>query len=478
MSRAKSKAIIAVADGAGGLVQLQDRRFEQGDWPIQFQVSAEQADDWLQYLSVGCQKRGWSSGSIAQMEAKENSGTITVSSGVEGQQLAVVWERKRSGPIKVRARSSSASQFPLDQANDFFAHVNECSEKGATEEFYRAWQLNYEGLPWCGELWLDSSLRLGPPSQQDKTALTGPRIVLVNARVKGIDWQHANSSFELLLRELAGFLTVVLGKNIRVSPNGGRGWTWITDSSGKGVECDIRNLGYWESQMPAEMPTAGQVNPIPLAAVSRPDYSLKGIDGTKSELHLPQDILDLWRSFAGLSPEKRRQFLQVGSMWQLALSMGHEYQTARFAYMVAACEVLKPQDPIYRDHNIYQVIEALLGKSKVDLLQESWFRPQDVRNAHFHRGELRGSEFVQRAVMSSFEDPTFGQASRVLCDIAHAAIIEWLQRNGEFTMPPLERRRTWRRWVKDHTFQILPATVGVGIIVGLSLAWLFRVLGW
>ena len=45
MSRTKSKAIIMVADGAGGMAQLQDRRFEQGNWPVQFQVPAEQADN-------------------------------------------------------------------------------------------------------------------------------------------------------------------------------------------------------------------------------------------------------------------------------------------------------------------------------------------------------------------------------------------------------------------------------------------------
>lgn len=39
MVRAKSKATIVVPDGTGGMVQVQDRRFEAGDWPIQFEVS-------------------------------------------------------------------------------------------------------------------------------------------------------------------------------------------------------------------------------------------------------------------------------------------------------------------------------------------------------------------------------------------------------------------------------------------------------
>ena len=91
-----------------------------------------------------------------------------------------------------------------------------------------------------------------------------------------------------------------------------------------------------------------------------------------------------------------------------------------------------------------------MGKPTADLLQEQWFRPQDVRNAHLHRGEFRGSEFVQHLMMSSFQDPTFDQACRVLHQITQAAIIEWLRQCGTFTMLPLKRRRSWRRWIKEH----------------------------
>jgi hypothetical protein len=223
------------------------------------------------------------------------------------------------------------------------------------------------------------------------------------------------------------------------------------------------------------MPTKGQIQPVPLKAVHLPDFSLRGIDGIQTELHLPEDIVDLWQAFTRLPIDRRRQFLQVASMWQLALSLGHEYQTARFAWMVAACEVLKPQDPLFREHNIYHVVEALLGKPKADLLQEQWFRPQDVRNAHLHRGEFRGSEFVQHTMMSSFQDPTFDQACRLLYEITQAAIIEWLRRNGIFTMAPLERRKTWRHWLKEHILWVLPVAAGVGIGVGIVLAWLLTI---
>ena len=59
MAKAKPKATIKTADGAGGMAQVQDRRFEVGDWPIRFEVPTEQANTWLQYLTAECRKRGW-----------------------------------------------------------------------------------------------------------------------------------------------------------------------------------------------------------------------------------------------------------------------------------------------------------------------------------------------------------------------------------------------------------------------------------
>jgi hypothetical protein len=75
-------------------------------------------------------------------------------------------------------------------------------------------------------------------------------------------------------------------------------------------------------------------------------------------------------------------------------------------------------------------------------------------------------------MMSSFQDPTFDQACRVLYQIAQAAIIEWLRQCGTFTMLPLKRRRSLRRWVKDHTLSVLPVLVGAGLAVGMVLGWL------
>ena len=126
MVRAKSKATIKVPDGTGGMVQVQDRRFEAGEWPIRFEVSKEQADDWLWYLRAECGRHGWSSSGIGQLEARENSGSITVNTGGSGKpQLAVVWERKREGPMKVRARSAGVPEFPITQMEELLEQVNE-----------------------------------------------------------------------------------------------------------------------------------------------------------------------------------------------------------------------------------------------------------------------------------------------------------------------------------------------------------------
>src|SRR5438105_1788912 len=104
MAKAKSKAVVMAADGAGAMKRLEDRRFEAGPWPISFDLPEQQADNWFQYLAAECNRRGWNSCAISQIEAKENSGSLTITASEPLQELALVWERKRSGPMKVRSR--------------------------------------------------------------------------------------------------------------------------------------------------------------------------------------------------------------------------------------------------------------------------------------------------------------------------------------------------------------------------------------
>jgi len=102
-----------------------------------------------------------------------------------------------------------------------------------------------------------------------------------------------------------------------------------------------------------------------------------------------------------------------------------------------------------------------------DPLQEEWFRPQNVRSAHFHRGEFRASELLQDMITSSYQDPTFDEAHRELWKVTQAALIEWLSRGGEFTMPPLQRRGGSHRWVRDRVVFGL-----IGIAIGIIMGWL------
>jgi hypothetical protein len=127
MAKAKSKATIMIADGSGGMVKVQDRRFDAGDWPIQFEVPNEQADNWLRYFNDECERRGWSTSAIGQMGTRENSGSITVNAGsTDKMQLAAVWERERGGSMLLRARSAGVPDFPVSEAQEFFEQIKGC----------------------------------------------------------------------------------------------------------------------------------------------------------------------------------------------------------------------------------------------------------------------------------------------------------------------------------------------------------------
>jgi hypothetical protein len=472
MPKAKSKATVMTADGSGGLAEVQDRRFEQGDWPIRFEVPNEQAGTWLRYFSAECERRGWNSSSFGQMEARENSGSITVNTGGAAQRsLAVVWERKRDRPMSVRARSAGVSEFPVAEAQEFFERVNDRCRSGATERVYRRGLLEYDGLPWCGELWLDDTLRLGPPSRQDETALLGPRVIVVDALVDCVGRSDSIWVFDKNLRELSVFLSVVMGTGVRV-PQDGRIWT--RTSTGALVDCAVRDIGYWEQDNPNEIPERNAGQAMPLRAVARPDFSLRGIDITTTEMALPADAPDLWAAYRALTEHSRQQFLQAGSKWQEALVRARDRETLSFALMVVACESLKPEGQQFQEHNIYDVVEGLLGKSTAEPLKVDWFRPQNVRSVHLHRGEFLSSEFVQVEIMSSYHDPTFDQARRALAQITQEAIIEWLRRRGVFTMAPVERKKTFRRWIRENALVILPALT----VLGVALGWFLRTLSY
>ena len=441
MAKSKPKATVLIGDGAEGTAKVTDRRFEKGEWPIQFTVHKEQADTWLRYFYAECQRRGWSSSSLSQMEARENSGSITVNTGGAGSaQLDVVWERRRQGPISVRSRSTGdAPGLGIVEVSELFERVNEGCRSGAKHRIYCRGQLEYDGLPWRGEFWLDETLRLGPPSRQYETALLGPRVIMVDGLADCVGPANAGSVFSVQLRELSTFLSVVMNTCVQI-PERGQVWTW-TD----GADCAVRQLGYVEHDNPREMPARGEYRSVPLRQLARPDFSLRGIDGSITEESLPSDISDLWMSYRTLAPHLSQRFLQAAAKWQEALKLSRFRSTLSFALMVVACEALKPPGREFREHNIYHVVEALLGKTVADKLREPWLQPQDVRTEHLHLGKFRSSEFMETALTQSYQDPTFDQALRALALIAQESIIEWLRRQGAFVLPPTKRTKSQRR---------------------------------
>jgi hypothetical protein len=149
-----------------------------------------------------------------------------------------------------------------------------------------------------------------------------------------------------------------------------------------------------------------------------------------------------------------------------AFSLGRERETLSFALLAISCEALKPTGPEFREHNMYDVIEALLGRSVADRLRQHAVPPQSVRNAHLHVGEFRGSELVKAALFSSYQDPSFDEAQRELAQVTRATIIEWLRRGGKFTMPIRVRKTSLRRLLREYAHVFLPAAIVVGICIG------------
>lgn len=467
MAKSKSKAVIIGADGKG----VDDHRFAAGKWPIEIEVSAEHADTWMHYLTAECARRGWGVGGIAQMEPRENSGSQTVSVK-QDEAIIVVWERRRTGKalaagvLKIKARHEAAT--PSVDAREFLANVTKRCEAQAKETVHCRGHLEYDGLAWLGELWLQTDLRLAPPSQQDGRALIGPRVVLVDAYANGVDHFDALEHFNVRLRELSAFLSVIGRREFRLPKAGQRAWTQEVINGQ--LALTPRSIGYQEiTPVTPEMPVKGGFKELPLMAVQRPDFSELAIRGGENELSMPVDIIQLWEEFNALPPESRTQFLQVATLWKLSLSLDRDNQTTAFSLMVASCEALKPSGNRYFEHNIYHVVEALLGAREAKLLQEQWFRPQDVRNVHLHTGEFRGSEFSRRGMMwgTGFYDPTFDRAHRILAKLVPAAIVEWLRRKGVLDLPPLPRRRSWRWWLRQYALVWILAALVAGFCIGL-----------
>lgn len=237
------------------------------------------------------------------------------------------------------------------------------------------------------------------------------------------------------------------------------------------MNCELRELGYLEPQQPQDMPARGSAPPFPLTPVRRPDLFPPCIDWTLGQQHLPDDVVDLWKAYTGLSEEHRRRFLQAGSPYRRALSLGRDDQTLSLALMVVACEALKLPGPTYDGHNIYGVVKALLGEPCAKQLLGRGLQPQGTRNAHLHRGEFKAGEFLKLVFLSSYQDPSFAQGCRVLASVTPAAIIEWLKCGGTyFLLPrPFSVRARWGWKMIAALLTTATLLVTIGALLGLVL---------
>src|SRR5262245_30676583 len=122
MAKRKMQATVRVADGAGGMVSVDDLRFATGEWPIRVEVPADRADHWMAHLVAECSERHWLWHGGDELEVEANSGSLVVSTGGAGQSpaLEIVWERPRRGPITVQARSVGTPALSSEAAQEFF----------------------------------------------------------------------------------------------------------------------------------------------------------------------------------------------------------------------------------------------------------------------------------------------------------------------------------------------------------------------
>ena len=375
--------------------------------------------------------------------------------------LEIAWEKSRDKKLVVHARPVA---LRVDDTREFFLAVSERLKNRTTVRVHRRAWLSYDVLPWHGELWLGSDLRLGPPSQYPDS-LFGPQIVVVDAMVEGIGWQGVQAQFQKTLFELQVFLSTVLGSRFDEVKSSTRGWAYDINEHGQVSECRLMHLGYMETKPKFEFPAPGLVPPIERRVIERPGVGKLGvtigITSDMTERWVPDDIDTLWGLFRALPADKRDQFIKAGNAHLIALTMWPEQRTAYASFLVVACEALKPKARRYRWMNVYDVVESLAGGGRGSSLRAQSVAPQKVRSEHFHRGDLLAGELDEMLISDAFRDPSFDNMLRLLAADTRECLIEWLHKNGEYEITRLPRDNHavgWWGWMYAFFRDRLAAT--------------------
>lgn len=424
---------------------IEDHRFDGDAWPFDFTVPANAATDWMAHLDAECEARQWRTGGLSQLEPDENSGSITIETSFAGScsSLQIVWEKGRGEGLIVRARPGGTPPLGFDAAREFFKSIEKRVNGHITMRSHRRAWLMYDVLPWRGELWLDSDLRLGPPSQYPNTTF-GPQIVVVDAMVEGIGSKGVTTQFQRTLLELRIFLAIVLGGLFRVVQCE-RGWVYETDDQGRIRDCRLAALGYAEVRDTPGFPTPGSSPPNERRTVARPGIGKVGYTiGICADMHerwVPDDIEALWQLFRSLPVDKREQFMKAGNASLIAKTMWPDQRTAYASFLVVACESLKPKGRKHHSANIYDVVESLVGAGRGVALRTLSIAPQRVRSDLFHRGDLLAGELGAILLADPFHDPSFHNMLDVLATDARIAIIEWLRCRGDYRLVRVPRQQ-------------------------------------
>lgn len=452
MPKQKLSAQVHVADGAGGMRQVTDLCFEDDDWPIELTIPAKNAETWMAHLSAEVEERGWNSSSISQIDAAENSGTLSVhaANGPSPATLDIVWERLREEKLRLRARPNGDPVLSLDAAHDFINAVSARVQARKTLRAHRQALLTYDDLPWRGELWLDDNHRLGPPSKYPDTLL-GPQILIVDIMVEGIGQHGVTANFQKRLHELRVFLGFVLALKLEMSKLE-RNWAYEANAEGRITGCELKNIGYVELAVQTGFPKRGDIQPVEKRGFTRPGLGPSGIWPDMQEQWVPEDIELLWQKLMALPPAKRDHLLLAGNAYMIAQPMWPDQRTAYATFLVVACEALKPTGKRYDSMNIYDVVASLVGVDEAQRLRQLSLHPQKIRSDHLHRGKLSAGELLPMVMNNHFMDPSFDEMLRILSTACRICLIEWLRCDGKYMVTRLKREK---HGIKSIIFEFL-----------------------
>lgn len=433
-------AALHVADGSGGLRPVADHRFGERPWAFDFVIPATEASDWMNHLTAEVEERNWSWSGLSQLDSSANSGSLTLNahSGQSPPSLEIVWQKLRGKELHVFARTGGEPELDLATAESVLKATEERARRRTTIRNHQRAVLSYHGLPWRGELWLDAATRLGPPSRFPE-GLLGPQNILVDMMVDGIGHQGVFANFQRRLQELRIFLAILLGINARPARSE---YVWATtiDFTNGQTTFAVVSLGYSESNWPPEFPKPGLSESIERRSFVRPSLGPYGITSDMHECWVPADAESLWRQFNDLSPAQKEQLLHAGNAYSIAQSLWPEQRTAYAAFLVVACEALKPAARRYDELNVYDVVASLFSPEEAAALRHAYaLHPQGVRSAHVHRGRLEAGELQPLLLSNFFADPSFDEMLRRLTSTARVCLIEWLSRKGVYKVYRLPR---------------------------------------